>query len=142
ISSRTLKNLTACSERLIKGWRFPSIHWMEPTHPTPSLTINGKEFCANSGRGSERTLEADKEECIPGALNLFPPVQHKACEAGRVSPHSDRQMMLKHVGESFQRPRSQLLHQILYFRLQHPVLEAAVPAYEANRLFVIMRAER
>lgn len=31
-------------------------------------------------------------------------------------------MMLKHVGESLQRPRSQLLHQIFYFWIQHLVL--------------------
>lgn len=31
-------------------------------------------------------------------------------------------MMLKHVGESLQGPGSQLLHQILHFWIQHPVL--------------------
>lgn len=80
-------------------------------------------------------LNADKVKCIPGALNLFRPA-HKACEAGRVFSPSRRDtapMMLKHVGESLQRPRSQLLHQILHFWIQHPVLgKMALCFFEAN----------
>lgn len=69
-------------------------------------------------------LKADEVKCIPGALNLFHPA-HKAREAGRgffPSLRDIEPMMLKHVGESFQRPGSQLLHQILHFWIQHPVL--------------------
>lgn len=56
--------------------------------------------------------------CVHGALNLFPPARHEPREAaaGRVSSTHD------HVGESLQRPRSQLLHQILHLWIQHPVL--------------------
>lgn len=63
-------------------------------------------------------------KCIPGALNLFHPA-HKAREAGRgffPSRRDTEPMMLKHVGESLQGPGSQLLHQILHFWIQHPVL--------------------
>lgn len=87
--------------------------------------MNSLSACPDAGlkRLCER-LNADKVKCIPGALNLFRPA-HKACEAGRVFSPSRRDtapMMLKHVGESLQRPRSQLLHQILHFWIQHPVL--------------------
>lgn len=83
--------------------------------PLPACSRCGSEAAV-------RAFGADKVKCIPGALNLFHPA-HKACEAGRVFPPRDTApTMLKHVGESLQRPRSQLLHQILHFWIQHPVL--------------------
>ena len=69
------------------------------------------------------TFEAGGEvKCIPGAAEPVPSRTQKPVEAGRVSSSPSALMMLKHVGESLQRPRSQLLHQILHFRIQHPVL--------------------
>lgn len=37
--------------------------------------------------------------------------------------------MLQHVGPSLQRPRSQLLHQVLHLRIQHPLLGKVASAF-------------
>lgn len=64
--------------------------------------------------------------CLPGAPKPAHPEEGREAggEAGRAVPPSSSEtpMMLKHVGEPLQRPRSQLLHQILHLRIQHPLL--------------------
>lgn len=108
-----------------------------PPHSGQSGSLRGVRPTSGAVCGCTEARLPAALTCLPGAPKPAHPEEGREAggEAGRAVPlsSSETPMMLKHVGEPLQRPRSQLLHQILHLRIQHPVLGEVFSARTMRR---------